>query len=542
MVEVQASRVSAEILAGEGTRSGVTRIETQVAGTTAGAVEVRCSRVAVEVLGSPAPIAGATRIETQTAGLPDAPVEIQCSRLAVEVLGSQDTSCGVTRVDTQVAGKTTGAARVLASRVSVECLARQGSAGIVSPLALGNDAYAFLHNWASNATMTTSFKTSVVHDPETAAESRRGLVLKPFRTMTLEWLLCDGEDFSRLERLEVFLRRITGSRFTVPIYMDQQEIGAAATSSATTISVSTRRARFFPGARVAIVQLNAFNQPTSFSFHIISSMTNNSLTFNAALGVAVTANSIVLPMMDCEVMLEVEGTYTTARVPSVSITVAEAPGASQLPPLRSDIPSGASVYDERPVWFEEPDWSDGVTKGRVRYGDRSSDGRADFVNAEGPRARQTHNYVLNGDRDSMWSVLEFFESRRGRLRSFWHIDQDQYMTVASIDASGTFIGITEIGNITDFSEEMGHIGLIMEDGTYYVREAVTIQQILTVFRITLDSPVASGLSPTDVVRFARARECRFDSDAITETWTHTGYCTITASIVELLNEGTHSTT
>lgn len=542
MVEVRASRVAAEILAAEGTLAGVARVDVQTAGLTTGAAEVRASRVAVEVLGSPSPIAGVTRLETQVAGLLDSALEIQCSRLAVEVLGSQDTSCGVTRVDTQVAAKMTGAVEIRASRISVECLARQGSAGPITPLALADDSHVFLHNWVSAATMRTSFQTSVQYDPETAAESRRGLVLKPFRTLTLSWLLGGDEDLVRLERLEVFLRRLTGSRFTVPVYMDQQDIGAAATLNATTILVSTRQGRFFPGARVVIVQLDAFDQPASFTYHIISSMTNESLTFTAPLGVAVSANSVVIPTMDCEVMLEVEADYNTATVPSVTMTVSEAPGASTLPPLRSDNPSGASVYDERPVWFEEPDWAIAVKKGRARYGDRSSDGRADFVNAEGPRSRQTHKYTVAGSREDMWAVLEFFESRRGRLRSFWHIDQDQYMTVVDISALGTFVGVTEIGNVTDFSEEMEHIGLIMEDGTYYVRTADNIQQILTVFRITLDEAIDTGLSPLDVVRFARARETRFDSDEITEVWTHTGYCSIAVSMVEVLNEGTYSTT
>jgi hypothetical protein len=237
-------------------------------------------------------------------------------------------------------------------------------------------------------------------------------------------------------------------------------------------------------------------------------------------------------------MLEVEANYLTARVPSLKMTVAEAPGASQLPSLKSDTPTGALIaHDERPVWFEEPDWSNGITKGRDRQGQRTSDGRADFVNLEADRSRQTHKFEITGTREAMWNALEFFETRRGRLRSFWHIDQDQYMALVDIDAGGTFVGITK-GNLdlADIQEEFYAVGLVQKDGSHYVRDVSAISDILTVYRIDLGTNLPSGLLATDNLRFARARLVRFTSDEFTETWTHTGYMTAGISIIEVLNE------
>jgi len=543
MVEVRASRLAAEVLADEGLVADVTRMESQAAGLLDDNTgEVRASRASIEVLAAEPGYPGVTRVEVQAAGLHTGAVEAQVSRISMEVLASPDDSAAVTRVEIQAAGLHTGAVEAEVSRISLECLARQGSAGLVEPLDLADDISVFLHNWVTRAELTSSFRTSVTYSPATAAEARRGLTVKPYRTMKLEWMVCDGLDLTRLERIEVLLRRIGNERFQVPIYMDQQELDASYISSDTTINVPTRRARFFAGARAVIVQLDAFGQPASFSFHVIESMTNTSLTFDATLGVAVPAGSLVFPVMDCEIILDVEAEYATSRVPVVRMTVAEAPGASQLPPLKSDNPTGASQYDGRPIWYTEPDWSTGITKGRSRYGNTTQEGRAPFVHPEGDRSRQTHKYVLNGTREDMWNVLEFFETRRGRLRSFWHIDQDQYLIAVSLDASGTFIGIDPIGDLADFSEEMDYIGLIMEDGTYYVREAVTIQEILGVFRVTVDVPVGLNLDTADVVRVARARASRFDSDAFTEVWTHTGYMTCSVEIVEALNEGNVSTT
>jgi len=543
MVAVNTSRLNIEILGDEGTVCDVTREDVQVGANMDGTEEVRASRLSIEVLGEDPKQAGVTREDVQVAGEFDGTDEVQTSRLSIEVLAEEVAQAGVTREDVMIAGQfdATGA-EIQCSRVSIEVLARQGSAGPVDPLALPDDAHVFLHNWATQAKMTSSFRTSVVHSPDSGADSRRGLTLKPFRTLDLEWMICAHIDLARLERIEVALRRLTDQRFPVPIYMDQRELDAAYDAADSTIVVDTTKARFFLGQRVAIVQVDKDFVPVSFSFHIIEGKSNNSLTFEDPLGVDVAAGSLVFPMMDCEVILEVEANYQTARVPVVKITMAEAPGASQLPPLRSDNPTGAEIYNGRPIWYEEPDWVQGITKGRSRYGDRSDAGRADFVNAEGDRSRQVHKYVLTGKRDEMWNVLEFFETRRGRLRSFWHIDQDQYFETVDIDPTGTFISVAEIGDLADFQEEFEHVGIIMNDGMVYVREAVTIDQVLTVFRITMDDPIDINLDPADVARIARARLSRFESDAFTETWQHTNYMNCGVEIIEVLNEEDFPTT
>jgi len=544
MVEVRISRENVEVLADEGTVGSVSRLDAQVMALGDSTDEVQASRVAIEVLGEEPPVCAATRLDAQVMALGDNPDEVQASRLAIEVLGAEDAECAVTRLDAQVLALGDSADEVRITRIAGEALARQGSAGPVVPLALADDAYIFLHNWATQARMTTSFRTDISTSPDSGAESRRGLNVKPTRTLDLEWTICDSKtvtginSLEQLERLEVLLRRLTDQRFQVPIYMDQQILGAAYASGDSTILVSTGQGRFFPGARVAIVQLDFCHQPVSFSFHTISDMTNDSLTFTSTLGVAVAAGSYVFPVMDCEVALDVDADYSTARVPTVKLTVTEAPGASQLPPLKSDKPSGAEeAHDGRPVWYEEPDWTRGITKGRSRQGSRQRGGRADFVSTEGDRSRQTHRFEVTGNRDTIWGALEFFETRRGRLRSFWHIDQDQYFELVDIDPAGTFVGISENTlDLADTQEEFDALGLVMSDGSHYVTDVSNILNILTVFRVSLITPLPSGLSVADYHRVARARLVRFDSDEFVETWEHTGYGTAGISIIEVLNE------
>lgn len=544
MVEVRISRESVEVLADEGSVGSANRLDVHVLALGENPDEVQVSRAVVEVLGIEPQVCAATRLDSHVLALGDNPDEVQVSRFAIEVLAAGDAAAAVSRLDTQVLALGDNPDEVQVSRFSIEALARQGSAGLVSPLDLVDDAYIFLHNWATRAKLSTSFRTDVSISPDSGAESRRGLGVKPTRTLDLEWTICDSKtvtginSLEQLERLEVLLRRLGDQRFQVPIYMDQQELDASYLSSATTINVRTDQGRFFPGARIAIVQLDFCHQPVSHSFHQIGDMTNATITLTSALGVDVAAGSLVFPIMDCEIVLEADADYSTARVPTVKMTVTEAPGASQLPPIKSDNPSGAELaHDERPVWYEEPDWTRGISKGRSRQGNRNRGGRADFVSVEGDRSRQTHRFEVTGDRDTIWGALEFFETRRGRLRSFWHIDQDQYFQLVDIDTNGTFVGISENDlDLADTQEEFEALGLVMSDGKHYVTDVDSILQILTVFRFSFGDPMPSGLLVADCHRVARARLVRFTKDEFVETWEHTGCGTAGIDIIEVLNE------
>jgi hypothetical protein len=546
MVQVNITRQNVEALADEGDVLDASRIDLQVAATTAHPSQVEITRQTLEVLAVEPNIPSAGRIDLQVAASNAHPTQVEITRQSIEVLARPDSTSAATGIYLQVAATSAHASQVAITRQSIECLARQGSAGPVTPLALVDDVYVFMHNWASRVTVTTSFRTDVQTSPDSGAEARRGLNVKPFRTMDLEWTVCDSDTVSgvnslvELERLEVLLRRMTDQRFQVPIYPDQQELGADYLSTADTILIPTREGRFFVGARVAIVQLDHCNQPVSHTFHIIDDMTNDQLTFTATLGVNIAAGSFIFPVMDCEIMLDVEAAYSTARVPSIKMTVSEAPGASQLPPLKSDTPTGAQLaHDDRPVWFEEPDWSSPVVKGRKRSGSRTSEGRADFVNTEGDRSRQTHRFSIQGTRAEMWNCLEFFETRRGRLRAFWHIDQDQYMQPIDIDISGNFVSVREADlDLADTQEEFQGeaVGVVMSDGQHLVRPVSTLLSVLTVFRISVSDPFPTGLLIGDVHRVARARLVRFAKDEFTETWTNTGHMGATINVIEVLNE------
>lgn len=553
MVASYVSRVVAEVVAADPTKAGVSRLGAQVAGRAhdANSQAATVSRIVAEVVADENPQAGVSRLSSQVAGQAHAAnaQSALVSRLVAEIVAGPDAQAAVSRLSSQVAGQAhaANAQAALVSRIVAEVVAPQNTAGPIVPLPLADDIHVFLHNWVQQAEMRTSFQTDVRFSPETGAESRRGLTLKPFRSMRLEWLEGDDMTLSQLERLEVLLRRMTDVEFQVPIYMDQKELDQSYTVAGTdTINIKTDDARFFPGQRVVIVRRDIENQAVAFDFREIDSLTNASLTFTTALAPGETwdQGSLVFPCMDCEVMLEAVIDYSTARKARLTMTVSEVPGASQLPPIKSDNPVGFDVFEDRPIFDIEPDWTTGVRKGRKRQGKRVKQGRGDIIIKLGDRSRQYHSYTVNGKRDEMWPVVEFFETRRGRLRTFHHVDHDQYLEIAELDASGNFVGVSEIGDLADFAEEFdpGWVGIVMKDGTTYVRNVANIQQVLTVFRITVTPALPTNLDVTQVARVARSRITRFESDELREIWTTAGYLSASVSFIECLNEEDFPTT
>ena len=548
MVDVRISRVNVDVAADPGAVAGISRVEAEVAtpaGEATAAVDVQVSRLAVEVLHDAPVQVSVSRIDAEVAtpsGQSNSVDSLMISRLSVEVAYGVIERAAISRVDAEVATKVneaTATVDVQVSRVSMETAFRRGSAGIVDPLDLADGIEVFLHNWVDEAILSTSYPTDVSQSAVTGAESRVALTLRPDRTIRLVWEEDDEQgDKQRLDRLLVMLRKLTDERIAIPLYMDQRELAADYLSTDDTVFFDTSKGRWGLGARVVIVQLDMDGSYDSHSFHIIESMGDDHLTFDAALGVDVAAGSFIMPMMDCEITLEADLKYDTALDARVEMELQEVQGSSALLPTKSDFPTDAQSFDDAPIFDVEPDWIQGIKVGRSRQGQRYHQGRGDRVYKAAARSRQTHEMLLTGNRDDMWRVVEFFDTRRGRTRTFWLIDQQQVWDTAQVDPAGTFVSVNAIGDFDDFKAELegGWVGLIMSDGTMYVREAVTVQEILTVFRITVNPDLPAGLNANDVALIARARRTRFASDEMEERWKHSGYMSTTLSFIETLEE------
>jgi hypothetical protein len=549
LVAARISRQSAEVAADADSPAGVTRLDVEVAGkateaTTA--VAARVSRLSAEVAAPAAQVAGVTRLDVEVAGKATeatTAVAARVSRISAEVAISLSPRVSVTRLDVEIAGKATEATAAVAaqvSRQSGEAAARRGSSGAVVPLALsGDDDEIFMHDWADEVRLTSSYLTDVTASSATGAESRRGLTLKPERSMDVVWLQArdefDAGDASRLDRLLVLLRRLTDRRFQVPLYPDQRELTQAYLAADDTVLLDTTRGRWFTGARIVIVQLTPGGSYLSHSFHLIGSLQSDHVVLTAPLGVDVAAFSVILPVLDCEVSLEAETMFESGCLAEVRLTVSEVAGASQLPPTKADAPTGATTHLGIPVFDIDPDWSEGVVGGRVRAGIEFREGRSRGVSTYAARSRGRQALSFTNERSDFWRLVEFFDTRRGRLRSFWQLDPEQLWTAAQLDP--TFVSIEQFGDLDDVKEELegSQVGFRTASGAYFVRDVVTVQQVMTVYRLTI-SPDLPALSASDVVWIARARRVRFDSDEMIEEWSSAGLASTEFETIEVLEE------
>lgn len=547
MVAVQISRQSGEVLADAGSSQTVGRVDVEVAGpaTDASSGSVQITRQSAEVLAANPQSRSVSRVDVEVVGPATEAgggATVQVSRQSAEVLGSISPRAVVTRADVEVLGPATPATAgaVQVTRQSGEALARRGSAGPVVPLALGDDNEVFLQDWADEVELTSSYETSIAISPATGAESRRSLALKPTRSQKVVWRQAldefDENNLSRLDRLYVFLRRLTGARFAAPLYPDQRELAASYLTTDSVVAVDTTVGRWAFGGRVAIVRLNISGSYKGHSFHLISDMTDSSITLAAPLGVAVPAGSLIVPMIDCEVALEVSYRAEQGCLAEVTVTLDEVPGASQLPPTKADTPTGGQTHRGVPILDVDPDWTDGVGAGRSRQGIEFHSGRARGVSPYAGRSRQTHDLSFTNERPRYWRLVEFFDTRRGRARSFWHVDQQFIWDCVQLDPN--FVSVSPFGVLADFQEELegGQVGVVMLDGTFYVRDVVAAEFTGTVFKITVDPVLPSGLDPADVARVSRARRVRFVSDEMAERWTHAGLAETRLGVIETLSE------
>jgi len=546
LVAVRITRQAVDIITESTQPVAAGRVDAEVStlATEASSGRVRVTRQAVEVISKFVSQAEVSRLDTEVSTLATEASNgrVLITRQAIELVARNAAVVSASRIDSEVTTLATENAGgdVRITRQAFETIARRGATSILEPLSLGDDNEIFMHDWADACILRSSYLTDSSISPSTGAESRRGLSIKPERVMEIVWRQSDQEfdefDFTRLDRLYVFLRRMTNQRVAVPLYPDLRELNQAYLSTDDTIFIDTTIGRWFVGGRVVIVQHDYAWHYASHSFHIIADIQSDRLVFDAPLGIDVLELSQVVPMIDCEITLDVEWVQRHGCIAEVKLEVAEISGTSQLPPTKADTPTGAPTHAGIPILDLDPDWTEGVKMGRSRQGSEFRSGRARSVTVYAERSRQTHELAWVNKREEFWRLVEHFDTRRGRLRSFWHIDKEQIWNCVQVDPS--FVAVEPKGDFDDFKEELegGYVGIELLDGTKYVRDAVTVQSIATTYRISVDPVLPSGILATDVVRVARARVTRFDTDEMEERWTHAGLSASKLPLIEALEE------
>lgn len=535
MVTVRVQRHAVEALAEAPATAGVFRQELEAAFDDSGTPTVRVQRQGIEVLAKAPATARNFRQEIEAAfddaGTPTARVQ----RQGVEVLAKTPAKVGVFRQEAEAAFDDAGTPPVRVQRQGIEILARVGVPP-PTPLAYPAGLDLFLHNWANELRLETSYLTDVTRSPSTLAEERRALLERPGRLLSVRWTRGERDE---LDRLLVTLRRFTKANLKVPLYMDAVLISGDSPTLQTEITCDPRFRRYFNGAQVAVIPVGkTFLQPVDIDLYTLAKVLPDRLETTLNLSQLYTAGDfLVVPLIDLELELQPGVTFLNDDTADVTLELAEIIGKSALPPsFTGGVPDGWNTQLGLPVFEIAPNWANGVRAAYRRYGQTRREGRKDVRIPDGPRYVQEQQHDLLLDRPDFWRVLQFFDSRRGRMGAFWEIDQEALWTVTDTDPQ--FIDVSPFGDFNDFVADFTeHAGIVMEDGTVHIREINTIQDVTGSWRLSLvqgnDLP---AIDVSQIARFSRARIKRFQSDALEERWSTTDTVRISLLTVEVLNE------
>lgn len=542
MVAIRNHRFGVETLQEAAAQAAVHRVSYEAAVEATGAGTVRNHRFGVEVLAQVQPKVGVTRHNYEAAVEATGAGTVRNHRFGVEVLLSNLAKIGIGRVSYEAAVNQVVGGLLRLHRFGIELLARSGVPNPV-PLALGANIEFFMHNWVDELTIETAYMTDVNRSPQTLAEERRSLIQRPERTLTLHWLRMDATEVYQLRRL---LRRLTSENLQLPLYPDAIEVGAdAPLGTETDFTVNVENRRFYVGARVLFFETSkTYLAVGEVKTGIITELTATQIKIDAALGVAVLANKwSVVPLIDCEILLDPQITWETAEVANVNLTVREFRGKNALPPTSLGLTSGFPVRLGRPVFEIEPNWIRGIRTTYKRIGNEQRVGRRTVPLLDGTRYSQFQDWNLSPlERADWYRVMRMFDTRRGRGESFWAIDREFTWDLAL--TSSVFIDVVPFGTFADFNpdgiwtDSNIAAAIVMKDGEIHLAQINTVVDNTSTWRLTLvgGQTIDDPIDLTQVEYFAMARISRFNTDAMKERWLTNNVCSVRLKTIELQNE------
>lgn len=546
MVFVRVVRFAVEVIDEAAARSSVHRIAWEVAALESVAATprtVRVSRLAVEVSQDTPPSASLHATRWEAAALEGVAVTdrtVRVIRFTTEVvqLTPSNVSLLATRWEAAVLqGQAVTSRTIRVVRLAVELHALRPPTA--TPRAFPSNFRLFAHNWFQQVEMETSYMTSV-RRADTVAESRKGLWSKPVRNLSLRFTTCSEEE---IDMLYVYLRNLVDMRGAAPLFQDFAPVTAFANSFDDVVFCNTEDKRFFSGQNVILIEYNVdFVFTGNFIPRTVKNRFTDRLEFFVDIGQDIVARRwIVVPVIDIDRLDEAVLQHATTTVGESDLNFQESIGPSTLPPVQTGLPDGFPVYDGLPIFTLEPNWVQSVDVTNVREGEFQQTGRGFLDLPQGERHRVMQEYNFLFERPEFFTFLRFFDTRLGRLRAFWHIDQESVWEVAAFDPN--FVDIMPFGDFTEFQRELfpgGHIGVKFEDDhspLAIVRDAINVTQIAGLWRITVTPQLPATLDKNKVRRVARARRMRFLNDSFRERWNTDMVCQVSTSLIELLNEG-----
>lgn len=397
-----------------------------------------------------------------------------------------------------------------------------------------------LGNWRTQIQMDTSFITDITN-ADTLAEARRGLLIRPRRTIRFT---LSGMDRNQSAQIKQDLLRHANDIVPVPLFQDQAILTGDTEAATDKIPVDTSHGRWFVGARIVIFKGTTNDSISLVQYLTIATIDPAFIEVNESLGNGeYEAGDTIMPVIDAQISIESQRIKVrTDFHGEVSFKAVEVTGVSALPRLSTVVPTEFPTFptgfggDDRPIFNIPANFANALSDTIRRDGSKFSSGRGVIVFTKGDRARHAFGFSILSEPDEAFQFLKFFDWAQGRLQQFWfpdHLTLFEPTTATPINTiSVTVKQNGRIENLQDFLDfvfidqgilplGIGVVSTVVVDGLNW-RINFTVSAQMDLF--------------TNYVRVTSAHKVRFSSDKITEKWTTDELMGIQLRFKEVLEE------
>ena len=548
MVDIRIQRHGQEVLAAAPPKARTTRfaIETLHDQQADSAANLIVQRHGQEVIAQVPPAARTTRfaIETVHDQQADAAAQLIIQRHGQEVIGEQPPVVSTTRfaIETVHDQQADAAAQLIIQRHGQEILARR----FIQLTACNIPDFwrYFSHNFVDEFVLETLYRTAVSRGADTLSEDRTQMFERPRRTMTIRWSEKGLDDKRNLMDLIQAIRQFKTNEWMIPLAPDMGCINEDATALTSTIKGDFTLRRLAIGGRVAVVTTvgdrsdvqNQEGDMAGIHISVIQDRPNfDEIVLQDALPFDISAGrAFIVPLVCVHPRLIDDVGQHHGRLWDIKLEFEEVGGPTAIPPTADDLPDNFDSYRDSPIFRPRHDYSNPLNIQILQDGDQEELGRGKGTYTRGDSQRVKHRIRMFEEREKGWDYLRFFDTRRGRLRPFWLIDQEDLFVVSSIDPN--FIDVAKLGTLTEFEKDGQFFGFMMKDGTCYAREVLSVTDLPAAWRLNMVDLLPSGLDANDVVLAGRVRHTRMLNDSFVERWFHGNAVAFDVETISLLEE------
>lgn len=366
----------------------------------------------------------------------------------------------------------------------------------------------FLADWSKGLQVGTEWATDI-QQAQGGAEVRRGLVSKPYRNFTVRFLAVEGGGLRALQEVAI---EASQAELVVPAWTDSSTLQSQALAGATTLSCDTTLRRFTAGSLV-IVAYKASSRNTVWSYEIktIQAVSASSITLTSPLSSSWPTGSRVYPAFVSEVEPNPSYNFWTSETGEAEFKLREkftetGLGARVTP---GSLPAGFQSFSGLPIFDFNPFNESSL---EVKQTTASTVvGLSSVHELYGAPSFSQNLTITSTDRASAFRLIDFFDSRGGRLYPFWAPEPVRAATITSV-SSGSF---TFTGDQIDYSSWVDkHVAFVLKDGTISCHRVISA----SAGTASVSPSIPASVTLENLKRFCRLRLCRFESDALTEEW------------------------